>query len=42
MAKIKKCKKCGVPFEGLGSKISKFLFRVKPSVKKKGLCNKCE
>ena len=39
---IKKCKKCGVPLEGLLSKIPKFLFGVKPSEKKKGLCNKCE
>ena len=41
-SKIIKCKKCGVPLEGFGFRIAKFLFGVKPSTKKKGLCNKCE
>ena len=39
----KKCKKCGVPLEGFGYKfIAKLLFRVRPSKKKKDLCNKCD
>jgi len=38
----KKCKKCGVPLEGFGYKISSKLFGIKPSEKKPGLCNKCE
>jgi len=39
----KKCIKCGVPLEGLMYKIiAKPIFGVKPSKKKKGLCNKCE
>jgi len=38
----KKCKKCGVPLEGFGYKISHFLFGIEPSKKKKDLCNKCE
>lgn len=43
MEMVKKCKKCGVPLEGLGYKlIAKPLFRILPSKKKKGLCNKCE
>lgn len=38
----KKCKKCGVPLEGLGYKISHFLFKIKPSEKDPEVCNKCE
>jgi hypothetical protein len=39
----KKCAKCGVPLRGfLYRIIAKPLFRVLPSKKKKGLCNKCE
>ncbi len=38
----KKCKKCKVPLEGLGYKISHFLFRIEPSKKNPELCNKCE
>jgi hypothetical protein len=39
----KKCLKCGVPLEGLAHKlIGGPIFRIKPSVKKKGVCNKCE
>jgi hypothetical protein len=38
-----KCAKCGVPLEGFWYRIiAKSLFGVKPSTKKKGLCNKCE
>jgi hypothetical protein len=41
--RIKKCRKCNVPLEGLlYNLIAKALFGVKPSKKKKGLCNKCE
>jgi hypothetical protein len=40
---MKKCKKCGVPLEGfLYNLIAKGLLGVKPSKKKKRLCNKCE
>lgn len=35
---VKKCLKCGARLEGFIAK----LFRIKPSVKKKGYCNKCE
>jgi hypothetical protein len=39
----KKCKECGVPLDGFMYKlIAKPIFRVKPSLKKKGLCNKCD
>ena len=38
----KKCKKCGVPLEGFGLKVAKFLFGVKPSAKNPELCNRCE
>ena len=39
----KKCIKCGVPLEGFMYKIiAKPIFCVRPSQKKKGLCNKCE
>jgi len=38
-----KCKKCGVPLEGFLYKlIARPIFGVKQSIKKKGLCNKCE
>ena len=37
-----KCEKCHVPLEGWRFKIANKLFGVKPSKKKKGLCNKCE
>jgi len=42
--KIKRrCRKCKVPLSGFGYRfISRPLFGVKPSKKKKGLCNKCE
>jgi hypothetical protein len=40
---VQKCIKCGVPMEGLLFKlIAKPIFGIKPSSKKKGLCNKCE
>jgi len=40
---VKKCEKCKVPLEGIGYKlIAKPIFGVRPSKKKKGLCNKCE
>lgn len=40
---MKKCSKCKVPLEGFLYKIiTKPLFGVLPSKKKKGLCNKCE
>ena len=40
---VKKCKSCGVPLEGIGYRmIAGLLFGVKPSIKNKGLCNKCE
>jgi len=36
-------KKCGVPLEGfMYNLIAKTLFRVMPSKKEKGVCNKCE
>ncbi len=39
---VQKCKKCGVPLEGLGYKlVARPLFGIKPG-KKKGICNKCE
>jgi hypothetical protein len=39
----KKCKKCRVPLEGfMYNIIAKRLFGVRPSKKKKNLCNKCE
>jgi len=39
----KKCQKCGVPLEGfLYRLIALKLFKVKPSEKVPGLCNKCE
>lgn len=34
--KHKKCIKCDISFEDLGSNIAKYIFRVKPSKKKKG------
>ena len=37
----KKCKKCGVPLEGLLSKVAAFL-GIKPSEKDPSLCNKCD
>ena len=41
--KHKKCSKCGVPLEGFGYKwIAKPLFGIKPGIKNKNLCNKCE
>ena len=40
MAK-KKCEKCGVPLEGLFSKLAS-VFGVKPSSVNPKLCNKCE
>lgn len=40
---VKKCLKCGVPLEGFLYKIiAKPIFRIKPSEKKEGYCNKCE
>jgi hypothetical protein len=40
---VKKCKRCGVPLEGIGYRlVAGLFFGVKPSTKKKGLCNKCE
>ena len=39
---VKKCKKCGVPLEGvLYNLIAAKIFRVKPSDKDPGICNKC-
>ncbi|HLC99033.1 MAG TPA: hypothetical protein VJC00_03440 [Candidatus Nanoarchaeia archaeon] len=39
----KRCKICRVPLEGWSYKyIAHALFRVEPSKKKKGICNKCE
>ena len=40
--KHKKCVKCRVPLEGPGSTVARLIFRVKPSKRKKGHCNKCE
>jgi hypothetical protein len=40
---MKRCVKCKVPLEGfLYKAIAKPLFKIKPSKKKKGHCNKCE
>jgi len=40
---MKRCKKCKVPLEGfMYNIIAKKLFKILPSKKKKGLCNKCE
>ncbi|MCX5726407.1 MAG: hypothetical protein NT030_04375 [Candidatus Saganbacteria bacterium] len=39
---MKKCKKCGVPLEGIGYWISSKLFGIRPSKKDQQLCNKCE
>ena len=36
-----RCKFCKVPLSGFLSKISGFLFKVKPSEKNKEVCNKC-
>jgi len=41
MANKKKCEKCGVPLEGLFSKLAS-VFGVKPSTTNPGLCNKCD
>lgn len=40
--KRKKCKKCGVPLEGFGLKVARFLFGVEPAKGSIALCNKCE
>lgn len=41
--KMKRCKKCGVPLEGiLYTMIAKAIFGVKPSEKEPDTCNKCE
>ncbi|MFH1285498.1 MAG: hypothetical protein ABIH99_02855 [Candidatus Micrarchaeota archaeon] len=37
-----KCKKCGVPLDGLLSAIPRALFGVKKSEKNAEICNKCE
>ena len=38
-----KCAKCNAPLEGFMYRwIAKLIFGVKPSEKKKGLCNKCD
>ena len=40
---MKKCANCKVPLEGLGYKlIAKPFFKIFPSKKKEGLCNKCD
>ena len=39
---MSKCKECGVPLKGLGYIVAWALFMVRPSAKKKGVCNKCE
>jgi len=39
---MEKCEKCHVPLDGWRFKIANALFKVEPSKKKKGLCNKCE
>jgi len=40
---MKRCARCKVPLEGFMYKIiAKGLFKVEPSKRKKGLCNKCE
>jgi len=36
-----RCKVCKVPLSGFLSKLSKVLFKVKPSVKDPQVCNKC-
>lgn len=39
----KKCRKCGVPLEGVMYRlIASTIFGVRPSAKDPGLCNKCE
>jgi len=39
---MKRCKKCKVPLEGFGYKTIGKLFKLKPSTKKPGYCNKCD
>ncbi|MDD5341360.1 MAG: hypothetical protein PHC97_02885 [Patescibacteria group bacterium] len=38
----KKCKECGVPFEGFLYNTLGRLFRIKPSEKNPEICNKCD
>jgi putative protease len=39
----RRCRKCGVPLEGIMYKlIASTIFGVRPSAKDPGLCNKCE
>jgi hypothetical protein len=39
---MQRCKKCGVPLEGVLGKIAKVLFRIRPSTADPTVCIKCQ
>jgi ribosomal protein L37AE/L43A len=39
---MRRCIKCKVPFEGFLGRVSKKIFKVKPSAANPDVCNKCE